>query len=197
MADPDVGLQDMYREALAKKDIEVVAAFSGLECIARMRDRVPDALVLEPHLPWGGGDGVLAMMGEVHQLANVPVMVLTSGRDPHVLNRVGRFPVCSYHLKPLEPNRLAEKLHVMLQGPRLPVTMAEQTGRMEMSIAKRTRGQVRNLRIETIDGRIIVSGRANSYYVKQLAIAAVREAFAASESQSDRIAVEIDVQQID
>ena len=193
MADPDAGLQDMYREALAEKDIEVVAAFSGLECISRLRDRVPDALVLEPHLPWGGGDGVLAMMSEVPQIANVPVIVLTSSHDPHVLNRVGRFPVCSYHLKPLEPNRLAEKIRVMLQAPRRPVTLAEQPGRMEMSIAKRTGGQVRILRVETVDGRIIVSGRANSHHVKQLAIVAVRDAFAASESQSDRIAVEIDV----
>jgi DNA-binding response OmpR family regulator len=196
MADPDAGLPDMYREALAEKDIEVIAAFSGLECIARMRDRVPDALVLEPHLPWGGGDGVLAMMSEAPQLANVPVMVLTSGHDPHVMNRVGRFPVCSYHLKPLEPNQLAEKLRMMLQAPRRPATLAEQTGRLEMSIAKRTRGRVRNLRVAAVDGRIIVSGRANSYYVKQLAIAALREAFAASEFQSERIAVEIDVQAI-
>ena len=197
IADPDVALQAAYRAPLAEKDIESVTAFSGLECIARMRDRVPDALVLEPHLPWGGGDGVLALMSELPQLANVPVMVLTSSHDPHVLNRVGRFPVCSYHLKPLEPNRLAEKLRMMLQAPRWRVAMAEQPGRMELAIAKRTGGQIRNLRVEAVDGRIIVSGRANSYYVKQLAIAAVREAFAASPSQSDRIAVDIEVQNVD
>lgn len=193
IADPDVVLQAAYRAHLAEKDIEGVTAFSGLECISQMRDRVPDALVLEPHLPWGGGDGVLAMMSEVPQLANVPVMVLTSNHDPHALHRVGRFPVCSYHLKPLEPNQLAEKLRMMLQAPRRPFTIAEQPGRMEMSIAKRTGGQVRNLRVETVDGRIIISGRANSYYTRQLAIDAVREEFAASDFQSDRIAMEIDV----
>jgi len=86
---------------------------------------------------------------------------------------------------------------MVLQAPRRPVSMAEQTGRMEMSIAKRTGGQFRNLRVDTVDGCIIISGRANSHHVKQLAIVAVREAFAGSESQSDRIAVEIDVQRVD
>ena len=87
MADPDESLQPVYREPLAQEGFDVVAARSGLECVARLRERVPDVLVLEPQLPWGGGEGVLAIMGEVPALANVPVMVLTSCRDPHAHGR--------------------------------------------------------------------------------------------------------------
>ena len=65
MADPDESLQPLYREPLLQKGFIVTAALSGLECAARLRERVPDVLVLEPQLPWGGGEGVLAMMGEV------------------------------------------------------------------------------------------------------------------------------------
>jgi CheY-like chemotaxis protein len=64
MADPDGSLHPVYREPLAEEGFDVVAALSGLECVDRLRERVPDVLVLEPQLPWGGGDGVLAMMGE-------------------------------------------------------------------------------------------------------------------------------------
>ena len=57
MADPDESLHPVYRELLSREGFEVVAAVSGLECAARLLERVPDVLVLEPLLPWGGGDG--------------------------------------------------------------------------------------------------------------------------------------------
>lgn len=75
-------------------------------------------LVLEPELPRGGGEAVLAVMGEDPDLATVPVMVLTSCRNPQVLDRVARFPVSEYHLKPLTPYRLAERLRTLLHHPR-------------------------------------------------------------------------------
>jgi DNA-binding response OmpR family regulator len=193
MADPDEALQPVYRERLAQEGFEVVTVFSGLECVARLRESVPDLLVLEAQLPWGGGDGVLAIMGEVPLLATVPVMVLTSCRDPHVLNRVARFPISDYYFKPLAPDLLAGRLRTLLNHPRLRFTMAEQTGRLECSIARRTGGRVQNLRVETVDGRVIVRGRSDSHYVKQLALAAVREALEASEFQSDRIELDIEV----
>jgi CheY-like chemotaxis protein len=107
MADPDESLQPLYREPLLREGFIVTAALSGLECAARLRECVPDVLVLEPQLPWGGGEGVLAMMGEVPELATVPVMVLTSCRDPRLLEAVARFPVSDYQLKPLVPDRLS------------------------------------------------------------------------------------------
>ena len=42
-------------------------------------------------------------MDESPDLATVPVMVLTSCRDPHVLKGVDRFPISVYHVKPLRP----------------------------------------------------------------------------------------------
>lgn len=197
MADPDQSLQSSYREPLSQAGFELIAALSGLECLARLRERAPDVLVLEPQLPWGDGDGVLAMMGEIPELAIVPVLVLTSCRDPRVLEAVARFPISDYQLKPLAAERLAGRLRTMLNHPRLRFTMAEQSGRLECSIARRTGGRVYDLRVETIDGRVIVHGRSNSHHVKQLALAAVLEAFEASESQSERVELDIEVAPID
>ena len=193
MADPDESLQPLYREPLLQDGFELATASSGLECVARLRERVPDVLVLEPQLPWGGGDGVLAMMGEVPQLATVPVMVLTSCRDPRLLEAVARFPVSDYQLKPLTPDRLAGRLRSILAHPKLRFTMAEQNGRLECSIARRTGGRVYDLRVETVDGRVIVRGRSDSHHVKQLALAAVFEAFEASQSQPGRVEMDIEV----
>ena len=187
MADPDVSFSRLYRGPLARQGLEVVTAFSGLECIDRLRGFPPDLLLLEPQLPWGGGDGILAMMGEASWLASVPVMILTSCQDPQLMNRVSRFPISGYRLKPLAPHRLAKSIRALLEHPKQHFTLAEQTGRLENSIERRTGGRVRNLRVETVEGRLIVRRRSDSHDVKQLALAAVQEAFAASESQSDRI----------
>ena len=160
MADPDRSLRPVYRGPLFDEGFELVTAASGLECVARLRERVPDVLVLEPQLPWGGGEGVLAMMGEIPALATVPVMVLTSCRDPRLLEAVGRFPVCDYQLKPLAPDRLAGRLRSILAHPKLRFTLAEQNGRLECSITRRTGGRIYDLHVETLDGRVIVHGRS-------------------------------------
>jgi DNA-binding response OmpR family regulator len=197
MADPDESMHKTYREPLLQEDFEMDMTLNGLECVSRLRERAPDVLVLEPQLPWGGGDGVLAMMGENPELALVPVMILTSCRDPHVLERVARFPISDYHLKPLAPDRLAERLRTLLDHPRLRFTLAEQNGRLECLIARRTGGRIWNLSVETIDGRIIVRGCSDSHHIKQLALAAVLEAFEASESQSERVELEIEIEPFD
>ena len=51
MADPDPSLPPVYREPLLREGFELATATSGLECVARLRKRVPDVLVLEPQMP--------------------------------------------------------------------------------------------------------------------------------------------------
>ena len=137
------------------------------------------------------------MMGEVPELATVPVMVLTSCRDPRLMEAVARFPVSDYQLKPLSAERLAVRLRAILAHPKLRFTLAEQNGRLECSIARRTGGRIYDLRVETIDGRVIVHGRSESHHVKQLALAAVLEAFEASQSQSEKVELDIEVAPVD
>ena len=104
-----------------------------------------------------------------------------------------RFPISDYQVKPLSPDRLAARLHAMLEHPGLRFTLGEQNGRLACSITRRTGGRIYDLRVETIDGRVIVRGRSDSHHVKQLALAAVLETFQASESQPERVELEIEV----
>jgi hypothetical protein len=48
--------------------------------------------------------------------------------------------------------------------------------RLERLIRERTGGLIRGLRVEVLPGQVIVSGRANTYYLKQLATHAALEA---------------------
>lgn len=47
--------------------------------------------------------------------------------------------------------------------------------RLERLIRERTGGLIRGLRVEVLPGQVIVSGRTNTYYLKQLATHAALE----------------------
>jgi len=114
IAEPDECLLAEYQEYMAD-DFEVVTALNGLECVACLRDFVQDVLVLEPQLPWGGGDGVLTIMKMVAELAIIPVMILTSCRDVVILRSVAPFPISDYCVKPLTPAQLTKRIRNVLE----------------------------------------------------------------------------------
>jgi DNA-binding response OmpR family regulator len=115
IADPDEYLLDHYRDYLEPHGFEVATATTGLECVERLRECAPDVLVLEPSIPWGWGDGVLAMMHEEPDIPVVPVIVLSYGRDRGVLYRLAPFKIDDYQVKPLQPRRLAERIRALAQ----------------------------------------------------------------------------------
>jgi DNA-binding response OmpR family regulator len=107
IADPDTALADHYREALEGEEFWVETAANGLECIALLRTFRFDVLVLEPELPWGWGDGVLALMGEDDSLARVAVVAV--GLCPEACRlRAWEDRIATYQRKPLPAARLAD-----------------------------------------------------------------------------------------
>ncbi len=192
IADPDEALLGQYREHL-REDFEVDTTLSGLECVDRLREQVPDVLVLEPQLPWGGGDGVLAMMHDVLDLATVPVMILTSCSDSKVLDNISCFPISAFHPKPLSPAQLVRRVHTLLEHHTVRSNFAEQNRRLENLIAKATGGRIHRLRVETIDERIIVRGRSGTYHAKQLVLAVVMEALETSDLEPKKVELDIQV----
>lgn len=114
IADPDKCLLAAYRECFWE-DFELVTATCGVECISRLRERTADVLVLEPQLPWGGGDGVLAIMREDPGLAVIPVMIVTSCRDVRVLKRIAPYRISDYSVKSLAPAQLATRIRNVLE----------------------------------------------------------------------------------
>lgn len=119
IADPDEYVLDSYREHLEQHGFDVVTATNGLECVHRLRDSTPDVLVLDPVLPWGGGDGVLALMRDEPGVPLVPVIVLSYGGDRSILYRLSSFRIDDYQTKPLSPKHLAERIGALLGYSRL------------------------------------------------------------------------------
>ena len=64
---------------------------------------------------------------------------------------------------------------------------------VERWIEQRTGGRVHSLSVEAVGDRVIVHGHTGSYYVRQLALAAVLEALEAAESEPPE-QVELDIE---
>ncbi len=110
VADPDEYLLRHYRDYLEQHGCQVMTVTSGVACVEKLRATDWDVLVLEPSLPWGGGDGVLAVMHEDQDILRIPVIVLTDARDRSVLYRMSPFLVDDLQTKPLSCKRLADRI---------------------------------------------------------------------------------------
>jgi CheY-like chemotaxis protein len=82
IADADGELCDLYRRFFRHHGWQVQTAAGGLECLAQLREGSPNLLILDSQLPWGGADGVLAVMRDDPGLARVPVVLTSTGACP-------------------------------------------------------------------------------------------------------------------
>lgn len=113
IADSDASLLESYLEYLDSRGFDVAIVTNGLDCLGKLREFVPQVLVLEPSLPWGGGDGVVAVMQEDAELRDIPVIVLTYGRDCGALYRLAPYRIADYLIKPQPPRRLVERIKAL------------------------------------------------------------------------------------
>ncbi|HEY0982260.1 MAG TPA: hypothetical protein VGE80_09055, partial [Schlesneria sp.] len=65
-----------YVEQLQQHDMEVTTAHDGLTCIQQMRACLPDVVLLEPSLLWGGSHGVLAVRSQEPEFQHIPVVLV-------------------------------------------------------------------------------------------------------------------------
>jgi two-component system, OmpR family, response regulator len=110
IADPDEYLSRCYHDYLEQRGFHVTTVTTGLACVEKLRGAKWDVLVIDPSLPWGGGDGVLAMMNEESGIPGIPVIVLTDARDRSVLYRMAPFRIDDFQTKPLSSKRVAQRI---------------------------------------------------------------------------------------
>jgi DNA-binding response OmpR family regulator len=114
IADADQELLRLYSWSLGKRGFQVETACDGLDCVAKLRAFRPHVLVLDPNLPWGAGEGVLAMMYEDLNVPFVPVLALATCYPEDGVFCIGSFPVAGYSVKPLSPEGFEQCLFQFL-----------------------------------------------------------------------------------
>jgi carbon storage regulator len=115
IADTDRFLLASYSEYLRARGAVVATATTGLECMQRLHEAVPDVLVMEPALlSGGGGDAFLTLMHERPEMRPSVVIVLAKDRDRRPLYRLSSFKVDDYQMKPMTAARLTEQIGMLL-----------------------------------------------------------------------------------
>jgi DNA-binding response OmpR family regulator len=101
------------RSALLDEGFEVFSASSGLDCLSRLQDSRPDVLVMDPRLPWGSGEGIMALLHENRDVPQLPVLILTDGGelpDPRT-----EFDGCTVMRKPIHPEVLSSIIRTLAE----------------------------------------------------------------------------------
>jgi carbon storage regulator CsrA len=75
LADSAANVVRLYQRFLLKRGFRARVVHTALDCVSQLREETPDVLVLDPGLPWGGGDGVLALMREDRTVPRVPTLL--------------------------------------------------------------------------------------------------------------------------
>jgi DNA-binding response OmpR family regulator len=110
----DRSLLAAYCDALVNGGYVVAAATDGISCLNLLRDAVPRLAILDRALPWGGGDGVLALMRQEASYVRVPVIAFTTRADDAFM----AFPVEMYLPTPPTPESLATTVRTLLHKQR-------------------------------------------------------------------------------
>jgi carbon storage regulator len=113
-----------YADGLSARGALVATATTGLECIESLRAAVPEVLVLELNLLWGGEDGVLSMIADEPSLRPHCVMIVARSRNPGALYRLSGFKVDDYQTSSLSADDLANRICTLLNYPRPETAMS-------------------------------------------------------------------------
>lgn len=108
-ADANREFRDDYVWWLSSCGFKVETADDGLECLAKLRQFVPDLLILDLELPWGGGEGVLGVMREDPWLLPTRVVLTSAVAPAQVLDGLASPPVVQALTKPFQLSALMER----------------------------------------------------------------------------------------
>ncbi len=113
--DDSKGLRLMVEKALSAYDCEVNEAsngFNGFFAIERAR---PDLILLDVAMPVMNGVDMLERLKATPELADIPVLMLTSPTDHPVMGDIATLGASGTLMKPFTPAALLEKIRNLIK----------------------------------------------------------------------------------
>jgi CheY-like chemotaxis protein len=106
VVDDDPAIREVLEEVLTLSDFEVDTACNGAEALDKVRQRAPDAVLLDLMMPIMDGPSFLQRCRGDHICDGLPVVVLSAAHDaPATARRIG---ARAFLPKPFEMDRLLE-----------------------------------------------------------------------------------------
>jgi CheY-like chemotaxis protein len=105
--DDEAAVRDLMQRFLSKEGFRVVTASSGEEGVRQARELRPDAITLDVMMPGMDGWAVLSALKADHEVAGIPVIMLTIVDDRNLGYALG---ASDYLTKPIDRERLVTVL---------------------------------------------------------------------------------------
>lgn len=109
--------REWYRRELERRGCDVEIVSTGIDCVEMIRDVLPDAVILESFLPWGGSDGVLAIREADPELKAIHAIVVETHRDAAQTYRLGVYELAGYWKWPTSADDLLKSVRGRLERP--------------------------------------------------------------------------------
>lgn len=107
VVDDDSSIRRMMIAALKRSDnYEFLEAANGREALDLMRERHPNAVVLDLMMPVMSGFDVLQERSADPELRGIPVIIVSANRAPEIANAVDK-GICAFLPKPFDINVLS------------------------------------------------------------------------------------------
>jgi CheY-like chemotaxis protein len=116
LADPEPTITAMYGRTLSAYGFEVALASTGEDCLEQLRAFRPGVLVLDPELPCGQGEAILARVRAAGNLSRLVVILLCATYRPEHLTGLAGFASWECFQKPVLPYQLANRIQILTGG---------------------------------------------------------------------------------
>ncbi len=106
--------RELLRTVLEQQGYEVVEAENGEEALGRLRECVPDLILMDLQMPARNGYDVLKEIRKDSRLNNLPVVAVTANAMPGDRDKALAAGFTGYIAKPVALARLREEVHRLL-----------------------------------------------------------------------------------
>jgi two-component system KDP operon response regulator KdpE len=129
VVDDEQKLVDLVRAIMEKEGYNVVEAHNGYQAVEKVRESLPDAVLLDVMMP--EMDGFEALK-EIRQASNVPVIMLTVQATENDKVHGLELGADDYVAKPFDHRELASRVKAVLRRAALPSSVSRSEGELKI-----------------------------------------------------------------
>jgi two-component system chemotaxis response regulator CheY len=115
VVEDDESIRNLIVSQLQDAGFEVSTAADGLEGLEAIRDRRPDAVLLDINMPRMDGFTVLERLKSDPETSDLPVLMLSAQSSPEDIRRAVQLGANDYIGKPFESRQLLRRVDRMIR----------------------------------------------------------------------------------
>ncbi len=117
VVEDDSALQHMYQLKLQKEGYRVSVASNGVEGMDRLKEAIPDIILLDILMPIKDGLTLLREIRTIAEFRYIPVVMLTNVSEPEYKDTATHLGIDDYIVKgETDPGSVIKKIRIILDG---------------------------------------------------------------------------------